>query len=1362
MSEAQLHPMGLTNCASCPHIRGIDDPEHECRPAHTPPPKKSTNATVGATTAAALGRPLSAPRSPPRKDSHVDSKHSNRTTPKAPAAAMPTASSGGGGGDRPAHGPIVELGHVGTTSAFTAPRQQRTRGRPARYQGYVDHDGFEAGGAGGAYATRQATPTPAAAPAAAGALPPQTQAWTGQPLASRWMAQNAKAAERRRADDALVREMRTNAMSIPPSSPPAAAAAAAAIAAAAPLADSPIDEKGDRYAADAASREAAGARRPARQPSPMFAAAAADHSLAINASSPDGPAHPPSPPALPPNLRASPIDPSASLPTPPPRPTPIPEDKSRPAPEQAEAPPPYPQYSHYPKMWEALPRSCIKPFIAVCRPHLESLHRAIRDNHSGPPGNTGDVTAGRLKQALDNVLAIPRACLTRIDGRPPTESLKDQISRFHSRYRADDPQAAVELASYAAAQAQAQAQRPIDNAGARLDDRTARRVEHRLHSGTRNAASRAASIPFQSGIAPPDSTTIARLHELHPAGSGPLPRMPSPAMCPVPTPEDISRLLAKGVACGSAPGPSGWTGELIRPLLDDDDCAAALTALVAETVAGRLPPSCMDALKATRCLPTLKAADPSAGIRPIHMPEAFYKLAGALPIHSAIVTKAVGRLFSSGIQLGLGGKGSGADVAVQIVQSAIECRPDTAVLSLDIRNAFNTRRRSDVARILYDHRDLSPIWPLFKAMYDRPITSFLYDSAGCLAHQFRVEEGVLQGDAMSQLTFDLSMEDAYQKVEARAAPEAAVAVHDDFTVVGTTESVAAAFHTFSDECASLGLQLSPNKCRVLWPRLTAPPPSALAELCKQTGMQLVTGRMELLGAMVGEDHAGIRRDLAVDTKRNHAPFFELLPRLTRQSALHLLRVCGIPRFNYLARAQAPDDLRPAAESFDESVSRALAHLLNAKPTGAHASAAAAANQAALPVSLGGLGLRRCTEVSPAAFYACALLAHRRNPALVKHRAEHERRQSAPPPPSAPRPEPIWAESIERAAAHLLTKIDDEQRQQSTRLNSVLFKTFAEFDEAVGTVPLAVSDSQAADEKVKEKSDAMRNAQRLITAAIEEKAARDLPTNDVERARLLALRQKGAGRWLTQLNTHGRYRLSDADVTQQLRLHLGLPPTDNDEHCLCGAPLTHGHAHVCLRLRKKCTETRHDTVVRAIARCASEAGLTVHVEPRPLHRPNGPRASRLRPDLLIEGPDVNVLADVVVTTPTAATYLKAGSARHGLKAAQINAQRKTQKYGEMARFEHRDLYPVAIESFGGMDEKARALINLIADRAAEFGGGGLHQRAETYAHIHAVIATAVVKGNTRLAEAAIRHARRPHRSLVRRADGGIVVELDVGA
>jgi len=39
---------------------------------------------------------------------------------------------------------------------------------------------------------------------------------------------------------------------------------------------------------------------------------------------------------------------------------------------------------------------------------------------------------------------------------------------------------------------------------------------------------------------------------------------------------------------GASPAYSGWTGELIRALIDDDDCLDGLTSLVDDIVNGRL------------------------------------------------------------------------------------------------------------------------------------------------------------------------------------------------------------------------------------------------------------------------------------------------------------------------------------------------------------------------------------------------------------------------------------------------------------------------------------------------------------------------------------------------------------------------------------------------------------------------------------------------------------------------------------------------------------------------------------------------------------------------------------------------------
>jgi hypothetical protein len=45
------------------------------------------------------------------------------------------------------------------------------------------------------------------------------------------------------------------------------------------------------------------------------------------------------------------------------------------------------------------------------------------------------------------------------------------------------------------------------------------------------------------------------------------------------------------VANGSAPGPSGWTGELIKALVGDADCLAGLVALVEDIINGDLDDS---------------------------------------------------------------------------------------------------------------------------------------------------------------------------------------------------------------------------------------------------------------------------------------------------------------------------------------------------------------------------------------------------------------------------------------------------------------------------------------------------------------------------------------------------------------------------------------------------------------------------------------------------------------------------------------------------------------------------------------------------------------------------------------------------
>src|ERR1700734_2964527 len=74
------------------------------------------------------------------------------------------------------------------------------------------------------------------------------------------------------------------------------------------------------------------------------------------------------------------------------------------------------------------------------------------------------------------------------------------------------------------------------------------------------------------------------------------------------------------VANGSAPGPSGWTGELIKALVGDADCLAGLVALVEDIINGDLDDSARKFLLSSSLIASEKD---SGGFRPIAIGDVF-------------------------------------------------------------------------------------------------------------------------------------------------------------------------------------------------------------------------------------------------------------------------------------------------------------------------------------------------------------------------------------------------------------------------------------------------------------------------------------------------------------------------------------------------------------------------------------------------------------------------------------------------------------------------------------------------------------------------------------------------------------------
>jgi hypothetical protein len=147
------------------------------------------------------------------------------------------------------------------------------------------------------------------------------------------------------------------------------------------------------------------------------------------------------------------------------------------------------------------------------------------------------------------------------------------------------------------------------------------------------------------------------------------------------------------------------------------------------------------------------------GIRPICTVEAFFKLATQYIM--AVLKPCLPEIFPS-IQLGVGVPG-GPEVAAGVLKGGIEfVDPQSIIIGVDVSNAFNTRRRSEIAQILFDNPLSAPAYRLFHWAYSQVSDLVVLSPAAEAPVMLQSAEGVRQGDALSSFAFALSEQPKYQ------------------------------------------------------------------------------------------------------------------------------------------------------------------------------------------------------------------------------------------------------------------------------------------------------------------------------------------------------------------------------------------------------------------------------------------------------------------------------------------------------------------------------------------------------------------------------------------------------------------------
>ena len=388
-------------------------------------------------------------------------------------------------------------------------------------------------------------------------------------------------------------------------------------------------------------------------------------------------------------------------------------------------------YGQLPPMHRTLPPEAHAHLIAAARPVLMAYSAAAADRDAVE----ADCRISEFLRLPREILVIPRNA--RGGASAARRRLQRAVARRNSGHSDVAPDAAAQSKPRKAADPTAlairAATRTIDAGGSRALHRAARAL------GMREP------IAVDQGV-------VDRLHQLHPRAQGPVPSLPvglglPPVRCGQEFEESVQRTL-RSMCSGAAPGPSGWTAELLDILTGDVECRKAIAMMASAVAEGDVSGLSAHAMRACvlRALP--KPSGGAGAVRPIGMGETIAKLGCRIALEplvqrSARAKSVLDRVFGD-VQFGVA-KPGGSETALGLLQLLLLRDQSHVVLSLDFQNAFNARSRQQIATSLYERLELQPLWRVFNLLYGQPSPLLLYGADGKRMATLTSDEGVRQG-----------------------------------------------------------------------------------------------------------------------------------------------------------------------------------------------------------------------------------------------------------------------------------------------------------------------------------------------------------------------------------------------------------------------------------------------------------------------------------------------------------------------------------------------------------------------------------------------------------------------------------------
>ncbi len=722
---------------------------------------------------------------------------------------------------------------------------------------------------------------------------------------------------------------------------------------------------------------------------------------------------------------------------------------------------------------------------------------------------------------------------------------------------------------------------------------------------------------------------IQALRSKHPPAPENLNLPPAPnAQMPPPsavTKEQVAAAVTS-FPSGSAAGPDGLRPAHLKALIGQGSFAAGeklletLTKFVNMVLRGEIPDFVTPIFfGASLCA----LAKKDGGVRPIAVGNTFRRLAtkvGLKPLSAGL-----GQHLRP-VQLGFGTSG-GCEAAVHATHTYLsQTQSKGVLLKIDMRNAFNSIRRDVFLRVARER--IPTLYPLLWQAYAKPSVLFFGET---IIHS---TTGIQQGDPVGPALFSLGVDSA-----AKAAnSELNVWYLDDATLGGSVEDVLADLNNIIRDLGDAGLEVNDRKCELILLNHTPEEVGNTDALFKEVlpGFRCPPEHQQmLLGSPLTP--AAITPALTGKAEELHRLLRRLL-HIDAHTALALLKNCfSIPKLQYLLRTSKAYKETGSLENIDKSIQEAVTGITNVNFSDRMWT------QATLPVSLGGLGIRRATDIASPAFIS----------SLV-------------------------------ATKDLVGSILSSQPEMST--DEDLAEAINEWRRNTGTE--------------EEPQDTSRSKQKAWDTISSKRTQASLLSNADQRdkARLLAAARPESGVWLHAIPSPplGTY-LDTGTVRIAVAIRVGAPVC-HPHTCKCGAPMDPQGHHALSCSRSSGRLPRHSALNKVIHRALRSAQCQSTLEPAGLNRGDG-----RRPDGMTIEPYKNgkcLVWDATCADTFAPTNI-VRSAEEAGGAAQAAEDRKRQKYTHLAgnyQFE-----PLGFETMGVFGPSAVRIVGEIGRKIKEATG-----------------------------------------------------------